>query len=281
MTGDWGATLRLGVVGHPVAHSRSPEIHEAFARQFSLPVDYPRFDVTPGNFVRFIHERAGQRQVGLNVTVPHKQAAHALCEVLTDRAWQAGAVNTLWWEGHVLHGDNTDGIGLVRDLTDNLGLRLEGLAVVVIGAGGACRGILGPLLAAGIGSVHVANRTVERAQALANMFKDDGPVRAGGLDRAPAQPADLLINASSSGHQGSFPDLAGGFCGPDTVCYDLSYGAAAAPFLAWAREHGARQAVDGLGMLVEQAAESFHRWTGREPDTAPVLAALGGVSPTP
>ena len=141
MSQDWGAGLRLGVVGHPVEHSRSPRIHELFAKQFGLPLEYPLFDVLPADFAAFVKHREEAHQSGMNVTLPHKQAAHALCEVLTDRAWQAGAVNTLWWEGHVLHGDNTDGIGLVRDLTLHQGVELKGKRIMVVGAGGACRGI--------------------------------------------------------------------------------------------------------------------------------------------
>jgi shikimate dehydrogenase len=274
MKQDWAADVRLGVVGHPVAHSRSPHIHGLFGEQFDLAVEYPLFDVLPEDFASFIKHREEAHQTGLNVTLPHKQAAHALCEVLTDRAWQAGAVNTLWWEGRVLHGDNTDGIGLVRDLTLHLGVVLKGLRVMVVGAGGACRGILGPLLEAGVGSVCISNRTVERAQALARVFAEKAELDWCALDQHHDQGVDLLINATSCGHAGRFPDLHNSVLGKDTICYDLSYGPAATPFLEWSRQGRARLVVDGLGMLVEQAAESFHRWTGCKPDTAAVLAAM-------
>ena len=274
MKQDWGAGLRLGVVGHPVEHSRSPRIHRLFAEQFGLPLEYPRFDVLPADFVSFVKHREEAHQSGLNVTLPHKQAAHALCEILTDRAWQAGAVNTLWWEGHVLHGDNTDGIGLVRALTLHQGLDLKDKRIMVVGAGGACRGILGPLLKAGAASICIANRNADRARALTEVFAEEGQLSWCGLDQAHEQDVDLLINATSCGHQGVFPELGGNPVGNDTVCYDLSYGPAANPFLAWANKHGARMAVDGLGMLVEQAAESFHIWTGLTPDTTAVLGIL-------
>lgn len=274
MNQDWGAGLRLGVAGHPVSHSRSPRIHGLFAEQFGLPLEYPLFDILPADFAAFVKHREEAQQSGLNVTLPHKQAAHALCEVLTDRAWQAGAVNTLWWEGHVLHGDNTDGIGLVRDLTLHQGVDLTGKRIMVVGAGGACRGILGPLLAAGVASICIANRSTERARALAEVFAEEGELTWTGLDRAHEDSLDLLINATSCGHRGIFPELSGDVVGTDTVCYDLSYGPAARPFLDWAAGKGSRLAVDGLGMLVEQAAEAFHIWTGLKPDTSAVLGIL-------
>jgi len=276
MKQDWAADVRLGVVGHPVAHSRSPRIHGLFAEQFDLALEYPLFDVLPEEFSTFVKNREAAHQTGLNVTLPHKQAAHALCEVLTNRAWQAGAVNTLWWEGRVLHGDNTDGIGLVRDLTLHLGLKLDGIRVMVVGAGGACRGILGPLLEAGVGSVCISNRTVERARALARVFADKAELTWSRLDQPHSQGIDLLINATSCGHAGTFPDLHNSVLGEDTVCYDLSYGPAAGPFLEWCKQLGARLVVDGLGMLVEQAAESFHTWTGCKPNTQVVLTTLRG-----
>jgi shikimate dehydrogenase len=274
MKQEWAAELRLGVVGHPVAHSRSPRIHSLFAEQFDLALEYLLFDILPEDFAHFIKQREAAHQTGLNITLPHKQAAHALCEVLTDRAWQAGAVNTLWWEGHVMHGDNTDGIGLVRDLRLHQGLNLDGLRVVIVGAGGACRGILGPLLQAGVESLHICNRTPERARALAHVFAEEGDISWSGLDRVPGESTDLLINATSGGHDGEFPDLAHNLVDNHTICYDLSYGEAAMPFIRWSSRRGARVAVDGLGMLVEQAAESFHIWTGCAPDTAPVVRAL-------
>jgi shikimate dehydrogenase len=274
MKQEWAAQLRLGVVGHPVAHSRSPRIHGLFAEQFDLALEYPLFDVIPEEFAAFVKHREEAHQTGLNVTLPHKQAAHALCEVLTERAWQAGAVNTLWWEGHVLHGDNTDGVGLVRDLRLHQGVELNGLRVLIVGAGGACRGILGPLLHAGVGSLHICNRTLERARALAQVFSDEAEISWSGLNQVPDERVDLLINATSGGHAGGFPDLSHKLVGDHTVCYDLSYGEAAKPFIRWGTRRGARVVVDGLGMLVEQAAESFHIWTGLKPDTAAVVTVL-------
>jgi len=269
----------LGLVGHPVAHSLSPRIHGLFAEQFALGLDYRLFDIEPASFPAFVRATLPDHCQGLNVTVPHKQAAHALCETLTDRAWQAGAVNTLWCDGHVLHGDNTDGIGLVRDLQVNLGLPLPGLRLTIVGAGGAARGIIGPLLEAGVASILLCNRSAERARALAEVFGQAGDLHWSGLDTAPDEPPDLLINATSAGHAGAFPTLPEGSVAPGrTICYDLSYGDAARPFLSWSTGQAAARAVDGLGMLVEQAAESFHTWTGRTPDTAPVLEALGAAS---
>jgi len=261
------------VVGSPIAHSKSPEIHAAFAAQFALGLRYLRVEVRPGELAEAIAEFRAAGGIGMNVTVPLKEEAWRLAERRTPRASRAGAVNTLWYESDgALGGDNTDGVGLVRDLEDNEGVRLAGRHVLVLGAGGAARGVLPALLDAGPASLTLSNRTAERAAALAAAA--GGAVGVLTWGEAPAVRPDLVINATSLSLDGGVPALPAAAIGPATVCYDLVYGPAAAAFLAWAQAAGAARAIDGLGMLVEQAAEAFARWHGPRPATRPVIAAL-------
>jgi shikimate dehydrogenase len=264
-----------GVVGHPVAHSRSPLIHGLFARQTGQNLIYRLHDVVPESFEREVAGlfKAGVR--GLNVTVPHKQAAAAFAQRLTPRAARAGAVNTLAMQpdGRIL-GDNTDGTGLVIDLRMNQGVDLGGRSLLVLGAGGATRGILAPLLEFLPAELLVANRNPARAQDLVRLFGEPGPMRGCGFEEVPPRAFDVVINATSAGLGGGVPDILPAVIGPGTVCYDLSYSKGDTPFTRWAREHGCARAVQGWGMLVEQAAESFLLWRGVRPQTASVLALL-------
>jgi shikimate dehydrogenase len=264
-----------GVVGHPVGHSLSPFIHGLFARETGQAMSYRLYDVSPAEFTGFVagfFDRGGR---GLNVTVPHKVTAVEAANELTSRAAHAAAVNTLALrdDGTIL-GENTDGVGLVRDLCDNLGLVVTNRRILVIGAGGATRGILAPLLGLSPTIVVIANRTPERAQALAAAFTDLGSTQGVGFDGVGEQPFDLVINATSSSLSGEIPPLPPSAIGPGTVCYDLAYGRAATAFVDWARSRGCAQALQGWGMLVEQAAESFRVWRGVRPPTGKVLAAL-------
>jgi len=264
-----------GVVGHPVGHSLSPFIHGMFARDTGQAMSYRLYDVSPAEFAGFVSgffDRGGR---GLNVTVPHKIAAVEAANELTSRAAHAAAVNTLALrdDGTIL-GDNTDGAGLVRDLCDNLGLVITNRRLLIVGAGGATRGILAPLLGLSPTTVVIANRTPERAQALAAAFTDLGSTQGVGFEDVGDQPFDLVINATSASLSGEMPPLPPSVVGPGTVCYDLAYGRAATAFVDWARARGCAQALQGLGMLVEQAAESFRLWRGIRPSTAKVLAAL-------
>ncbi|TDB02055.1 shikimate dehydrogenase [Halomonas marinisediminis] len=265
-------TDRYCVFGHPVAHSRSPFIHAAFAEQTADTIEYtaieaPRDDF-PGAWRRFT--ASGGR--GANVTVPFKEEAFRLCDTLSERARRAGAVNTLILgvDGQT-HGDTTDGIGLVRDL-ERHGVRLAGARILVLGAGGAVRGILEPLLAGHPASLLVANRTAAKAEALATDFGDLGEISGGGFDRVEG-PFDLVINGTSASLAGDLPPLPDGLFAAGATAHDMMYGAEPTVFLRWAGARGART-VDGLGMLVEQAAESFFQWRGVRPDTAPVLERL-------
>ena len=264
-----------GVVGHPVGHSLSPFIHGMFARETGQVMSYRLYDVSASEFTDFVagfFDRGGR---GLNVTVPHKIAAVEAANELTTRAAHAAAVNTLALrdDGTIL-GDNTDGVGLVRDLCDNLGLVVTNRRVLVIGAGGATRGVLAPLLGLSPTIVVIANRTPDRAASLAAAFADLGVTQGVGFEDVGAEPFDLIINATSASLSGDMPPVPPSAVGRATVCYDLAYGRAATAFVDWARAHGCAQALQGWGMLVEQAAEAFRLWRGVRPATATVLAAL-------
>lgn len=270
---------RYAVIGHPIAHSRSPRIHAAFAAATGQRLAYDRIDAAPEAFEGVVRDFFDSGGRGLNVTLPHKEAAARLADRLTVRARLAGAVNTLARQpdGSLL-GDNTDGAGLMADLA-RLGIPVQGARVLVLGAGGATRGILGPLLEAQPASIVVANRTAARAQALAADFGATAPAAGGivqgcGYDALAAQtaggPFDLVVHATSLGLQGEVPPLPRGVVGPASVAYDLGYGAGDTPFVRWARAQGVTRAEQGLGMLIEQAAESFFLWRGVRPDTAPL-----------
>ncbi|HKZ74987.1 MAG TPA: shikimate dehydrogenase, partial [Steroidobacteraceae bacterium] len=261
-------TDQYGVVGHPVSHSWSPFIHALFARQTGQPIVYRLFDVAPADFRGRVLEFFTHGGRGLNITLPHKLAAAELANELTPRAERAGAVNTLAIrDGNQLLGDNTDGIGLVRDLRDNFGIAIADRRVLLIGAGGAARGVLGPLLALDPAELVVANRTVERARQLAADFDDLGPVTGRGFGELAPAAFDLVVNATAAGLSGDVPDITAGVIGPETVCYDIAYGRAETPFVRWAIERGCARAEQGWGMLVEQAAESFELWRGVRPET--------------
>jgi shikimate dehydrogenase len=269
---------RYGVVGFPIAHSRSPFIHGMFARQTAQNMEYRLYEITPAAFATEVARFFNGGGAGLNVTVPHKTAAADFAAELTPRAERAGAVNTLAMQGGRILGDNTDGTGLVRDLLGNLRVELAGQRVLILGAGGATRGILGPLLENGLNELLVANRTAERARDLVSPFSDLGQVRGCGFDDLPLRPFDLVINATSAGLDGYSPKINPAVIGPMTICYDLSYAKTDTPFVKWAWSQGCARAVEGWGMLVEQAAESFALWRGVRPDTAPVLAVLESAS---
>lgn len=259
------------VMGSPIAHSQSPFIHEEFGRLVGLPVRYGRKEVAPGGLARALEAFATAGGRGVNITVPLKGEAFALAGRCSERAALARAVNTLWWEGDTLVGDNTDGVGLVRDLVIHQGLSLRGRTVFMVGAGGAAQGIAGPLLAEGLAKLVLYNRTPERAHALvAALGSDHASVASLGAEDGPF---DLIINATAAGLSAETPALPGAIF-QGAIAYDLMYGYGAEPFLSYGRTHGARLCVDGLGMLVEQAAEAFRLWHGVHPPTAPVLQQL-------
>jgi shikimate dehydrogenase len=263
------------VMGNPIAHSKSPRIHRLFAEQTGQLIGYDALLVEKDNFPAAVIEFMATGGKGLNITVPFKQEAWQIADTLSERAQRAGAVNTLWWnESGSLQADNTDGIGLVRDLTCNLSITLQDKTILLLGAGGAARGVLAPLLNEQPAGVHIANRTVERATELADNFADLGMVQASGFDAIDMRDFDIVINATAAGLEGQVPPLASGVIGNNSVCYDMIYGSEPTVFMQYAVQQGCHLAVDGLGMLVEQAAESFRLWRGIAPDTKPVIEAL-------
>lgn len=268
-------TRHYAVFGTPIAHSLSPRIHAAFGKQAGIALDYTVIEAGPADFDAALAAFAGGGGQGANVTLPLKEHAFRLCKDASARARRAGAVNTLVRDGQDWRGDNTDGVGLVRDLTERHGLDLRGRRVLLLGAGGGARGIAPALLDAGIDALYIVNRTARNADALADLLGDPQRVHARYLEDLPALGEfDLIVNATSATRGGELPHLPMSMVGRRTAAVDLSYGEAAIPFLAWARAHGCHDAIDGLGMLVEQAAESFELWHGVRPETDPVYAAL-------
>ena len=265
---------RYAVMGHPIAHSKSPFIHRRFAAQTGEPVAYDALLVEPGGFRAAVERFRAQGGGGLNVTIPFKEEAFALASRRTVRAERAGAVNTLWFEGATVCGDNTDGVGLVRDLTRNLGVDVEARSVLLLGAGGAARGVIGPLLDKKPRRIAITNRTASRAVELAGRFAPQGPVSAVALDALPAGGFDIVINATAASLSGELPPVPRGTLRTGGIAYDTAYAADPTPFVEWGAREGASVATDGLGMLVEQAAESFRLWRGQEPLTVPVIDAL-------
>jgi len=268
---------QYAVLGNPVAHSRSPFIHAQFAQQTGQALTYGRLLCSMDGFAAAVREFAAAGGRGCNVTVPFKFEAPTLARHCSDRALLAGAANVLRFDAEGWYADNTDGAGLVHDIEQGAGRPLAGHRVLLVGAGGAGAGVLGPLLQASPAEVVVANRTAERALALverhAALAAEKGvALRASDL-AAPGQAFDVVLNATASSLQGHASPVPDEVLQPGTLAVDLMYGPAAEPFLAWARSHGA-VARDGLGMLVEQAAEAFALWRGVHPQTAPVLQAL-------
>jgi shikimate dehydrogenase len=266
---------QYGVAGHPIAHSWSPFIHGMFAKATAQNLVYRLFDIPPGNFRRDALRLFAGGIKGLNVTLPHKQTAAELVNELTPRAERARAVNTIaFFEQTSLLGDNTDGLGLTADLENNLGLALADKRVLILGAGGAVRGVLGSLMERELREVVIANRTPDRARKLAEEFSDLGQISGCGFSEVRGPPYDLIINATSASLQGEMPAMPDGLVSEESVCYDMAYGRGDTPFTLWANSLHAARAIKGWGMLVEQAAESFLLWRGIRPDTAPALEAL-------
>ena len=264
------------VFGHPVSHSLSPRIHAAFGRQLGISLDYTAIEATPDAFPQALDAFVTAGGKGANVTLPLKEAAFALCASTSERAQRAGAVNTLIRNDGQWRGDNTDGIGLVRDLTGRLSLDLRGRRALLLGAGGSARGVAPALLDAGVSELIIVNRTAERADALADALGDPERAHSRYWDDAGAEgDYALIVNATSASRDGTTEfTLPFQLANSRTLAVDLNYGEAAIPFLAWARAANCRDVVDGLGMLVEQAAASFELWHGVRPDTAPVYATL-------
>lgn len=266
---------RYAVMGYPVAHSRSPVIHRLFAVQTGQSLQYELLEVAPDKLESAIKQFSRTGGKGLNITLPHKSEVTRFVDDMSERASTAGAVNTLVFKDREIYGDNTDGVGLMRDLQSNLQIKLEGANILILGAGGSTRGIVSPLLDAKPESIVIANRTMDKAKALAQIFSTQGPVTAVSFKNVRTPPDfDLIINATSAGVKGETPPYPENAISDKTVCYDLSYSMRSTPFSSWAKEHGAAHSYMGWGMLVEQAAESFYLWRGVRPDTTAVLKQL-------
>lgn len=262
------------VIGNPVSHSLSPEIHGMFARQFSMKLDYRRIQVDVGGFDQAVDGFRAAGGQGINVTLPFKIEAFELADFRTERAEAAGAANTLWFKNDQIYADNTDGVGMCRDITCNLEFVITDKDVLVIGAGGAVRGVLGPLLDEEPAALMVANRSVDKAETLAELFARRAAIETGGYDALSGRSFDLVINGTSASLQGELPPLPDGLFKDGALAYDMMYSRDGTPFLHWAAEHYAGKCADGLGMLVEQAAESFFIWHGKRPRTTPVIEKL-------
>ena len=268
---------QYAVFGNPIAHSKSPAIHALFAEQTGQQMEYRAILAPIDGFEQAVREFAAAGGKGINITVPFKQAAFSLASRLSPRAERAGAVNTFVIQNSDEYfGDNTDGIGLARDLIRNHGLTLNGKRILVLGAGGAVRGALEALLGNRPQQLTIANRTVEKAIQLADDFADLGNINGLGFDDLAAMQFDLIINGTSASLKGEMPSVPASVIHADTFCYDMMYAAEPTVFMQWAANHGAvaNNITDGLGMLVEQAAESFKLWRGIEPQTQPVIEAI-------
>ena len=266
---------RYAVMGNPVAHSQSPYIHAAFARQCGHKISYDAIQVDVGGLAQALGNFQAAGGQGVNITVPFKQEAFALCNEVSARAQQARAVNSLTFRADgTRYGDNTDGVGLVRDIVHNHGGVIAQRRVLLLGAGGAARGVVGPLLAARPAQLVIVNRTPDKALELAAEFSGASVVAGCGYPALEGKSFDLIINATAASLNKELPPLPADVVAPGGWCYDMMYSAQPTIFMRWANEHGADKALDGLGMLVEQAAEAFYLWRGVRPQTAPVIAAL-------
>jgi shikimate dehydrogenase len=264
--------LDFAVFGNPVAHSLSPKIHALFAKQVGLKVSYQKILAPKDDFINNAKAFISKGGMGFNITVPFKIDAFLLANTLTENAKMAGAVNTIKIHNNEIIGENTDGIGLVNDLINNLKLKIQNKRILILGAGGAVRGILLPLLKQNPKILMIANRTNSKAEKLAIDFSKHGKTCGFGLEKIKNTPVDIIINATSASLTGIMPEIKSG-CAQGAVCYDLMYGKTT-PFMHWAKDNGAIQIADGLGMLVEQAACSFEFWTKKRPETKSIIQAL-------
>lgn len=262
------------VMGNPVTHSKSPQIHSLFARQTGEALEYSAIQVDLGGFKQAVGNFQAAGGKGLNITVPFKQEAWAFVDSRSERAERAGAVNTIKIESNQLYGDNTDGIGLVTDLIQNNELILKDKRILLMGAGGAARGVLTPLLEHKPAILMIVNRTADKAYILAEQFSDLGLIKGCGYEALQDEQFDIVINATAASLSGEVPPLPDSIFADNGVAYDMMYAAEPTAFLKWSATHGAVKNFDGLGMLVEQAAESFFIWRGVRPETMSVIESI-------
>jgi shikimate dehydrogenase len=264
------------VMGNPVAHSKSPQIHTVFAQQTQQNIFYQAILVEEGKFKEAIREFQEQGGKGLNITVPFKGDAWGVADHRSSKAERARAVNTISFDDGKIIGNNTDGVGLVRDLTSNHNVSIKDKNILILGAGGAVRGIIDPLFDDEPDRVVIANRTVSRAKELADTFSNRGDVTVCGFDELMGSSFDIIINGTSASLQGTIPPLPENLLNANACCYDMMYSMGDTPFVSWAKAQGADKAFDGLGMLVEQAAEAFFIWRGVRPETGSVIELVRG-----
>ena len=267
-------TDRYAVMGNPIDHSKSPQIHRLFAEQTGQDISYRAILAPLDGFADAVEQFRKEDGKGLNITVPFKQQAWQLADQRSERAERAGAVNTLSIKNGKLAGDNTDGVGLVRDLTENHQVSLHDKVILLLGAGGAARGVISPLFAQAPAAITIANRTVSKAIELASLFADLGAIRGCGFPDLASEHYDIIINATAAGLDGKAPPLPEGVITASTTCYDMMYSNEPTAFVRYASQCGAEKTFDGLGMLVEQAAESFFIWRGVRPETSGIIQAL-------
>lgn len=272
-------TDKYAVIGNPINHSKSPLIHSEFAKQTEQDLEYTAIEVPQDALESSLNQlRDLLKLKGINITVPFKEQAWQLVQNQSNRAKRAGAINTLVFnDDGSMYGDNTDGVGLCRDLTNYNSIELRGKRILLLGAGGAARGVIEPLLGYDPLELFVANRTASKAHALADLFSDLGHIRGGGFEDI-KPPYDVVINATAASLQGEVPPLPDNLLADNAACYDMMYSDSDTAFIAWAKQHGAAKTIDGLGMLVEQAAEAFHIWRGVRPDTKKVIEWLRNAS---
>jgi shikimate dehydrogenase len=267
--------LNYAVLGNPVKHSKSPQIHSLFAEQTGIDLKYQAIEVPIDDFSKYVESFFSQGGKGLNITVPFKEEAYSICNALTQRAKFSGSVNTIWFdEQKNIHGDTTDGKGLINDLTTNHSIDINNKSILILGAGGSVKAILEPLCAQKPDKIVIANRTVSRAEELVEKFFDQGKIEACSFSDLVNQSYDLVINGTSLSLKGELPPLPDTLFKSNASCYDLMYADTDTIFMEWGKEQGATKVFDGLGMLVEQAAEAFNIWHGVLPETAPVIKLL-------
>ena len=270
---------KYGVIGDPISHSRSPEIHRLFAKQFNEKIDYNKYHIKADNLKQFIidfHTSGGR---GLNITLPHKMSAMNSVSVLSQNAIQAKAINTIYFNGNEIVGDNTDGIGLIADLCNNFQVEIKNKKILILGAGGAVRGIIGSLIKENPSHIEIANRTISHAEKISEDFSYKIPIKICTLEELNKKGNfDLIINAISFDTHNKDVALAKSIISKSSVCYDLSYNSSPTKFMLWAMKNGADSAIQGWGMLIEQAAESYRIWKKMRPDTSDILKQLNITS---
>lgn len=270
---------KYGVIGDPISHSRSPEIHKLFAQQFNEKIDYNKYHIKADNLEQFIIDFHSSGGRGLNITLPHKMSAMNSVSVLSPNAIQAKAINTIYFNGNEIIGDNTDGIGLIADLRNNFQVEIKNKKILILGAGGAVRGIIGSLIKENPSHIEIANRTISHAEKISKDFSNEASIKTCTIEELNEKGNfDLIINAISFDTNNKDIALSKNIISKSSICYDLSYNSSPTQFMLWAMKNGANFAIQGWGMLIEQAAESYLIWKKIRPDTSAILKQINVTS---